>query len=348
MYCSSYLVVKNKADEACVCRGIRKYHEGEKCYDEHKVDDYLLSDYKAGNLSSLNPVDCNYEVIGGTALVFIKVEFNQHTFIIFYTNEKNPLPLHTDDLRYKKKERIKQCCETINKYEEVGDLEINILNLYNSKVAKWKQCELSGIGFSKFLHMYFGSFSSNPFKYEPNNGVFPLRDMMEFRDLVEPNITFSEVCLINEDDLIKSVQYISELQVKTSSKHRIEFSCCSVEIKSPIDWYNSYSHRNSTDGLHKRYFGKQEICSLHFCHEILCQKFKTRFINECKKAGVELSRISEDSYAETFWTEEGQGVELSRISKDSYAFNGTVNLPFYEVKLEEADYNNTGVELYEW
>lgn len=323
MCCNSYLVVKNKAGEACVCRGIRKYHEGEECYDEHKVDDYLLSDYIAGNLSSLNPVNCNYKVIGGSDLICIKVEFNQHNFIIFYTEEKI-FEYYKDS--YNKMIRIKKFCDTLNMYDEVGDLEIDILNLYNSKVAKWKQCELSGIGFSKFLHMYFGSFSSNPFKYQPKNGVFPLRDMMEFRDLVEPNITFSEVCLINEDDLIKSVQYISELQVKTSSKHRIEFSCCSVEIKSPIDWYNSYSHRNSTHGLHKRYFGKQEICSLSFCHEILCQKFKTRFINECKKAGVELSRISEDSYA----------------------FNGTVNLPFYEVKLEEADYNNTGVELYEW
>lgn len=326
MYCSSYLVVKNKADEACVCRGIRKYHEGEKYYDEHKVDNYLLSDYIAGNLSSLNPVNCNYKVIGGTALVFIKVEFNQHTFIIFYTNEKIPKYVHTDDLWYKKKQRIKQYCETINMYEEVGALEKNILNLYNSKVHKWNQCDLSGIGFSKFLRMYFGYFSRNPFEYKPQSGVFPLRDMMEFRDIVEPNITFSEVCLINEDDLIKSVQYISELQVKTSSEHRIEFSCCSVEIKSPIDWYNSYWHRNSTDGLHKRYFGKQEVCRLYFCHEILCQKFKTKFITECNQAGV----------------------ELKSIYKDCYAFNGTVNFPFIEEEFMEADCGPTRIELYEW
>jgi hypothetical protein len=318
--CGSYLVVKNKQGEACVCSGVRKCN-GENYYSQHKVGDYFLSAYIAGNLSTLNPVECSFETIGKKALIGIRVEFNNHTFIIFYTKTNSSIQEII---------KIKSYYGALNCGGEIGDIEKDIINLYNSKVPYWKQVKLSSVGFCDFLSMYFGVYSTNPFYLRPlerEEKYFPLRNIKEFNDLIEEHVVFSEVFLIdNINRLEKEIRLIEELQITNSSLHRIKFlGYCTVEILTPINWY-TVDYRHDFDGYFERHHGKRNKCRLHFCHEVLYQNFRKKFIDECEKADI----------------------LLSILSKDDYLFSGTVNLDFEEEEVEIDNYYEHGFELQDW
>ena len=318
--CGSYLVVKNKQGEACVCSGVRKCN-GENYYSQHMVGDYFLSAYVAGNLSSLNLVECSFETIGKKALIGIRVEFNNHTFIIFYNKGKSaPQEII----------KIKSYYGALNCRGEIGDIENDIINLYNSKVPYWKQVKLSSVGFCDFLSMYFGVYSTNPFHLRPlerEEKYFPLRNIKEFNDLIEEHVVFSEVFLINnENKLENEIRLIEELQITNSSLHRIKFSSYGVvEILTPIKWYMS-DCRHDFDGRYERHHGKRDICRLSFCYEVLYQNFRKKFIEECKKADI----------------------HLSILSKDDYLFQGSLNFDFEEDEVEIDNYYEYGFELPKW
>lgn len=327
--CGSYLIIKNKAGEACVCGGILKRND-KGCYQSHMVGDYVLYNYVAGNLSSLNPVQCHFDLIGKKrALICLRVEFNHHAFIIFYSNKNTSISPHNISA-IKNMHLIKKYYTALNAYGEIGDLEKDILNLYNSKVAPWSRCALSAVGFSEYLCKYFGYYSQNPFYLRPlerEEKYFPLRNIKEFNELMENNISFTDISIFNNRDrLEENIRLIDDLQITNSSVHRIEFDDYGrVEIVTPINWYHT-DYRHDYDGRFERHHGKRKICRLSFCHDVLFQNFKKKFFEECEKLGI----------------------SIEAVSNNVYEFHGSINHDFEEDDMEVDNYYEYGFELNEW
>ena len=175
----SYLVIKNKLNESCVCSGIRRsLGKWDVIGERNSVGDFRILNPVASNLSSVESLlDCQFTAIGCPAVIVMSVEFENNRYDLFCTEGSEDV-----------------CCR-INSCFEIGTKEKGIISIYNQYALK--KLELNASGFCYLLLLYFGFTSEN---HASSNRV-PLRHIAQFHDLVENNLAIHSVFVVEKVDM---------------------------------------------------------------------------------------------------------------------------------------------------
>ncbi len=313
----SYLVIKNKLNESCVCSGIRRsLGKWDVIGERNSVGDFRILNPVASNLSSVESLlDCQFTAIGCPAVIVMSVEFENNRYDLFCTEGSEDV-----------------CCR-INSCFEIGTKEKGIISIYNQYALK--KLELNASGFCYLLLLYFGFTSEN---HASSNRV-PLRHIAQFHDLVENNLAIHSVFVVEKEIIDKDIQTIEGINLTKSTAHRIWFDrsghstrfdmnylgSSSVSIVSPIKWSKSDIGR-SDDGIYRRFYGTQSTSKIKFSLAGFLGLYKRKFFEKCKILGIP--------------------VEL--VSEGEYEFMGNLNLPTTEKEVYDEDWHDPDFKLSEW
>jgi len=313
----SYLVIKNKLNESCVCSGIRRsLGKWDKTGGSISIGGFRIVNHVAGNMTSIeNLLDCQFSAIGCPAVIVMSVEFENNRYDLFCTEGSEDV-----------------CC-LVNSCFEIGAKEKDIINNYNQYALK--KLDMNASGFCYFLLLYFGFASEN---HAPLNRV-PLCHTAQFHDLFGNCLAVDSVYVIHKSVIEKDVQTIETIDLAKSTAHRIRFDrsglstrfdkgylcASSVTIVSPIKWTKSDIGR-SDDGIYKRFYGTQSTSKIKFSLEGFLCLYKLKFFEQCESLGIPFKLISEGEYE----------------------FMGDLRLPTTEEEVKDEDWYEPDFNLSEW